>query len=890
MGKSNKHKEVFYTSHVILLVSYTILSAILMVETLIMSWETWVIPMILTSLIACWYLHITQKIPSEYRMWLYVIVMMAAFFFYGIHEASTFDMAPVMMMAIALLCLTGKIKVIIISQIVYYTIMAYNLTKMVRGGYEFTTLVTTRIILHLTLIFIIGWIARNIIKKWVKILHMSDDDINRMTDATARMDDFLTNASHEMRTPVNAVIGLTTMMLKKEMSPEFRKDLNSVQEAGYRVSNQISDILDYTEIDMDKLAVNNETYMISSLINDLMYSINVVKPPELELVVDVDASVPSALSGDSVKIKKILWHIIINGLKYTKEGGVYVRIGSIEHTYGINLVIEISDTGIGMTESEIDKIADRFYQSNPGRTRNSGGLGIGMSIVQGFVKAMGGFMTITSEPDKGTTVTLSLPQIVVDHTGCMSIENSRQLCVAGFFHFDKFDNPQVREYYNKMISDLAKGLNVPFFKADDVNSLKKIGRNYRLTHIFVGEEEYTSARDYMESLASQVIVAVIADDNFVPSAGSGVKIIKKPFYCFPVVAILNMDINKANEINVNEQMYCPDLKALVVDDEPMNLLVAEGIFSNYGMIVTTANSGREAIKLCQANHYDVIFMDHMMPEMDGIEAMKRIKSVIKRKEDSGNCAIIALTANAVSSAKEMFLAEGFDGFVPIPIELSELERVLKNVLPKSAIVYREAGQPDRMLQGKEKDDNETKKTGKKKTGKKATQNNKTDNIISDKENKMDYTEEDGYASIDAELEALEKSGINTTNGLKYCQNDREFYKVILFEYGQDSENKLENMKHLYENKEWEDYAIKVHAIKSTSKMIGADKLSDIAKLLEDASKEKNEADIEKYHDDMMSRYSVILDVICDTYDLKNKPEEGSGNSLFDSFLAGEYDD
>ena len=153
----------------------------------------------------------------------------------------------------------------------------------------------------------------------------------------------------------------------------------------------------------------------------------------------------------------------------------------------------------------------------------------------------------------------------------------------------------------------------------------------------------------------------------------------KPFYCFPVATVLNAYWDKSDtEIG---KMYCPGIRALVVDDEPMNLVVATGLFREYEMLIDTASSGREAIKKYRADDYDVVFMDHMMPEMDGVEAMKMIKEAAIEKQK--HVKVVALTANAVSGAREMFIKEGFDGFIAKPINLADFERVMLRILPES---------------------------------------------------------------------------------------------------------------------------------------------------------------------------------------------------------------
>ena len=159
----------------------------------------------------------------------------------------------------------------------------------------------------------------------------------------------------------------------------------------------------------------------------------------------------------------------------------------------------------------------------------------------------------------------------------------------------------------------------------------------------------------------------------------------KPLYAYPVIKILNEGKTVKN-IEFSESIYRPKfkgVKALIVDDEPMNLVVATSLFSDYDIVIDTAGSGREAINKFNNGDYDIVFMDHMMPEMDGVEAMKIIKKMAQ--EMYKNILVVALTANAVSGAREMFMKEGFDGFIAKPINMSEFERVMMQILPDSLI-------------------------------------------------------------------------------------------------------------------------------------------------------------------------------------------------------------
>ena len=797
--KGIERNELFKTSHMVILIAFTVFSLILMGESFLMGWEKWALVVIFVGIAISWTLHIRQILTEYNRLWVYSFFMMGTFFFYGTHDTSTFDLATVMASVIILFTMTGMKQMIALCLITYYLTMAYELISMAHAGYVFDSLEISRVFLHLAVMLMIGWFARVIIDKWLMVLGRSMDEIEFLKDATNRLDDFLANVSHEIRTPVNAVIGLTGVCIEKDEDGDLTDDLKSILEAGKRVGEQISDILDYSEIDRKMLVRNDDDYMLASVLNDLVNQLRPYKREEIELVIDVSPAIPSVMRGDVNKLKKVLWHLIMNGLKYTSEGGIYVRIDSVEEEYGINLRIEVTDTGMGMTPAELERVSERFYQADSGRARQGSGLGLGMPIVKGFVASMGGFMTMESAKGKGTTVRVSLPQGVADREGCMSLTNRQNLCLGAYLHFDKYPDPNVREYYNRMVSNIVHGLGVQMHRVDNIDNLKRLVSSVNLTHLFIAEEEYGTDPSYIEELANEFIVIVVADTGFRLPEGSRARIMEKPFYCFPVVTVLNMELGDEEKVL---KMKCPGLEALVVDDEPMNLTVAKGIFKGYGMNITTVLSGQEAIDICRERSFDIIFMDHMMPGMDGIEAMKSLRS--DKSSKLKDIPIVALTANAVSTAKEMFLSEGFDGFVSKPVEIAELERVLKRVLPPAAIEYEKI----------------------------SGERNAGDNVYS----------------------SLKKAGIDAGAGLRYSQRDKELYHTLLKQYIKEAPSKQEKINDYYQKKDFKNYEILVHALKSTSRMIGAADLSQKAKNLEELAKAGGTGITGELHDAMMALY------------------------------------
>lgn len=810
---NKRGKDALYrSSHLLMLVCYTIFATILAGESFLLGWEMWAVLLILLGVVLSWVIHIQQKVAEEQRLWVYSILMMGSFFFYGIHATSAFDIAAVMCALLMIYTMTTNKALITLCQATYFITFFYSLVNLYRTGVKFDMLIITRSMLHVALIITAGIVARTIIDKWDEDILNSLDEIIFLKDATNRLNDFLANVSHEIRTPINAVVGLAGVCQDKVENEDVKSDLSSIQEAGRRVAEQISDILDYSEIDSKRLTKNSENYMISSVLHDLVTQMRPYKREDIELVIDVSPSVPAVMHTDVGKLKKILWHLIMNGIKYTKEGGVYVRIYSVEKEYGINLCIEVRDTGIGMSPQEAERVTEGFYQANSGRDRSSSGLGLGLAIVKGFVASLGGFMSIESSPGKGTSVRVSIPQEIVNPEGCMSLSNKERLCIGAFLQFEKYENPEVREFYNRMVRNIVVGLGVQMHWVSNAESLKKLASSIDMTHLFVAAEEYEMASDYIEELAKRMVVTVVADKNFALPKNSGAKIMEKPFYCFPVAMVLN--VNRKDLHQAKKRMQFPQVKALVVDDEAMNLTVAKGIFKQYKMTVKTATSGPQAIDMARKEDYDIIFMDHMMPGMDGVETMKHIREIKK------DIPVVALTANAVSTAREMFIREGFDGFVSKPIELVDLERVMKSVLPQSKVLYVDLNEE--------------------KTEEKA------------EEKKVTEEKELPFAT-------LSKVGIDTSVGMHYCQNDPKFYDELLEQFVVDAPKKRESIVKGFETKDFSDYTIYIHALKSTSKTIGQAALSKKAAELEALGKDGGSDITQAMQNALLQEYDSVVE-------------------------------
>ena len=645
-----------------------------------LGWEFWVPPLIVIGMIAAWILHFTQYGTWRSRENYYLVFTMFLSFYHGVHYTSIFEVVVVSALLMVNVTLFNRTRFVTLMFVEFLVIMTIQIILGLRyKTLVFDTLTVSKLTLHIIGEILIYKGLSDAIKN-NRINSEELEERNKEKEISrAQMEDFLVNISHELRTPVNVVNGMSSLILKRE----DREDVTAIRDAGLRLSGQIEDIQDYSEIERGNVVLEDDKYMITSVLNDIITGyMSWNANPNIDLIVDLDPSVPAVLKGDSGKLHKVVWHLLNNASKFTKRGGIYLGIRCIKREYGVNLIIEVTDTGIGIKPTDLDKISKGLYQSDRRRNRSTGGIGLGFSIVYGFIRKMNGFVNIDSVPGQGTTVRISTAQEVIDPAPCISIESDRFLTIILYIIPEKYKVSRLMDFYRTMASNMASGLRVNMYNATSLTELKRLMERGNITHVFMGEYEYIQSPDYLDSLADgEITVAVSASDGFKVSKNSKVIIMSKPLFGYPVVKVLNGEASLRIAAGSEEERrpVLDGLRALVVDDEPMNLVVAEGLFKDYRMKIDTASSGNESLIKYSNNDYDLVFMDHMMPEMDGVEAMKRIREVSVQK--GKNVKIIALTANAVSGAKEMFMREGFDGFISKPIHINDFERTMNRLFP-----------------------------------------------------------------------------------------------------------------------------------------------------------------------------------------------------------------
>ncbi len=645
------------------------------------NWEFWVPAVVLAGMIIIWVLHIAHRLESTTRINIYFAYAAFLLFYHGIHDTSLFDISVSVALFMVTFTMADRLALLNLILAEYVIVMIIQFRFLFTGGLtDMNAFETMRIVYHVVTVLTMYIFSRTTVNRRNTEKERAQEWITRVKENNHDMEDFLSNISHELRTPVNVISGMTTLLQKNSDSSE----LGSIQDACIRLAHQIEDIQDYTEIKRGELHLEEENYMCISLINDVVANYKARQGrDDLELIVDIDPQTPSMLKGDIKKLHKIFRHLLENAVKFTRRGGIYVKVFCVTHESGVNLTIEVTDTGIGMTRADMSRVSKGMYQANKKRNRSTGGIGIGLPIVYGFVHNMGGFVNIQSNKGAGTTVRISIPQQVIDPQPCLTLRDAATEGMVFYIKPEKYKVPEVRDFYRDMAISLATGMKTKLYSAGEIRELEHVTTDIKISHIFTGQEEYEADKAFLEGLSEKGIrIVVCADEGFISGSSNGVTVIPKPLYAFPVVRILNGEYVAQED---EQKLRLTGISALVVDDEPMNLVVATGLFREYKMFTDTAESGREAIEKYENGDYDVIFMDHMMPEMDGVETMKRIRQIAEAS--IRRPIIIALTANALSGAREMFMKEGFDGFIAKPINIAEFERVMRNVLPEEMIQH-----------------------------------------------------------------------------------------------------------------------------------------------------------------------------------------------------------
>jgi PAS domain S-box-containing protein len=480
--------------------------------------------------------------------------------------------------------------------------------------------------------------------------------------------EFLANMSHEIRTPMNAILGMTDLAIRNFPKESVLEYLGNIRNAGTSLLSIINDILDFSKMEAGAVEIIPDKYDIHSLINDIVTMINMrIGDKPVDFIVDDDPNMPGEFIGDATRIKQIAVNLLTNAVKFTHSGHIIfaVRAEPTEPPNRYKLDFSVSDTGIGIRREEIPLLFGNFSQLDTRKNRGIEGTGLGLAISRNLVNLMGGEIYVESVYGEGSCFSFHVMQEVEDSTPSIVLPEERR-------------NVAVWLSGGIKANRLSEKLKKMGASCDIVDTPAEFAR---YSHAFFDFDRYGDVSRV--TCPDTKLIAVSRNPLNEQGLPPHVKIIYTPVTCLMAANLMDEKTYRRPHGSPETGKYTLRLREthfLVVDDNDINLLIAENTFLSYGGEVSVATSGAEAVELVKKNEYDIVFMDHMMPEMDGVDATRIIRALPGEKYSK--LPIVALTANVVGDVRGMFLQSGMNDFLSKPLELDEIERVLMEQLPR----------------------------------------------------------------------------------------------------------------------------------------------------------------------------------------------------------------
>lgn len=638
--------------------------------------------------------------------------------------------------------------------------------------------------------------------------------------ATNLKSDFLANMSHEIRTPMNAIIGMAEMALREELTPAAREYVNQIKIAGKSLLSIINDILDFSKIESGKMEISMAEYEPMSLINDVANIVmSHIKEKDVQFILDVSPDIPRELLGDSLRIKQILLNLADNAIKFTKSGYIIIKIDpSWVSDDEVIIQVMVQDTGIGIKKADMEKLFKSFQQVDSKRNRNLEGTGLGLAISQQFVHLMMGSIEVDSTFGKGSRFSFRLPQRITSAKPSISLKKPIPQSAAGLTADPVFQAQLKKDIRRLQITYIS------LESEEELSSLPEQGCKY----LFIEYAMFTdTVKEFIKNNPEITAVLVIDFQDTVQEMMPNLLVVKKPIYSLNLAMIFNEESVSDNYSNVTDEDYefiAPDANILIVDDNPVNLTVAEGLLKPLQIKIETAHSGKEAIKKVSKRMYDLIFMDHQMPDLDGIKTTHIIR---RFHEEYASVPIIAFSAQMSTETEMMFLSEGMNDCVAKPFELRMMILTLKRWLPKEKI----------------------------------------QKISNDDEKEQHEVLKEPEA---AHIPVIE--GLDVEAALKLLGSEKLFWDVLK-DYYRIIKKKSDEIRQYEQQEDFKNYTVEVHALKSASKQIGALQLSALAADMEKAGNEKNGALIHQYTGSLLEQYLHLGQVLAPYF------SKGDGSNL-----------
>ena len=493
---------------------------------------------------------------------------------------------------------------------------------------------------------------------------------------------FLGNVAEKLLMPMSRIIGMDELILRDELNDSTRELAGSIQSEASIMLTLINNIVDYSKVENGELEIKPVAYHMDNLLYDMCDIVSVgIIDKSIDFIVDFSPNIPRELMGDEIRLRQILTNVLSNAVRYTTEGTIRFKVESdLTDADEVLLTIVISDTGIGMEVDELHKLFENFLMSDATSLAGHKGTGLGLAVCKRLVELMNGSIKVESTLGEGSVFTITIPQKIINGMPIVEVEKSNYKVLI--FETNKLQR--------MMMKKTCMDLEIEADFIHDENEFKDAILSNVYRTVIICEDEYVKYKDYLASdVCAGIRTVVLVDVSAAVTSYENAELLQRPVQCMNLYdAISGNDIVKPIEVNHVQKFIAPLANVLIVDDNPSNLKICMAMLEPYKMNITTCLSGKECMEVLENQPvFDMVLLDYSMPEMSGSEIISRIRELNDKYYKT--LPVIAMTAQQINGAKELFVAEGFDNYIDKPFEAMHLEKILETYIPEEKLLHSE---------------------------------------------------------------------------------------------------------------------------------------------------------------------------------------------------------